>query len=81
MRTTINLSDDVLERAREIADKKGKPLRYIINEALRVGLTIEEQPLKKKKYHTQPLDMGLKPGYNLDNIQELLSRLEGESSR
>jgi len=40
-----------------------------------------EQPAKQRRYKTKPHKMGLRQGRNLDNIQELLARIEGEDSR
>lgn len=81
MRTTLSVDDDVMERARAIAAKLSKPFKTIINDALRAGLDLVEQPAKKRRYKTKPLKMGLRQGRNLDNIQELLAQIEGEDSR
>jgi hypothetical protein len=81
MRTTITIDDDVLERARGLAAKLRTPFKTVINEALRSGLDHVEGPAKRKAYKTEPSAMGLKPGRNLDNIQELLSQIEGEDVR
>lgn len=80
MRTTIHIHDDVLQRAKELAQKKRKSLRYIINEALRSGLEVKEREQHSQKYQTQGRDLGLRPGINLDNVQELLSRLDEEDN-
>jgi hypothetical protein len=81
MRTTITIDDDVLERARALAAKLRTPFKSVINEALRSGLDQVERPTEQKPYKTRPHAMGLKPGRNLDNIQELLSQVEGEDAR
>jgi hypothetical protein len=81
MRTTISIDDDVIERARMISAKLSTPFKTVINEALRAGLDQVEQPTKQRRYKTKPRPMGLKPGRNLDNIQELLAQMEGEESR
>ncbi|MDQ7784900.1 MAG: DUF2191 domain-containing protein [Desulfomonilaceae bacterium] len=81
MRTTLTIDDDVIERARAVAAKLGRPFRTIVNEALRAGLDHVEQPAKQRPYKTRPHAMGLRPGRNLDNIQELLAQVEGEDSR
>ena len=81
MRTTLRIDDDVLERARAVAAKLGVPFRLVVNEALRAGLDRVEQPAKQRRYTTEPRAMGLRPGRDLDNIQELLARVEGEESR
>jgi len=81
MRTTLVIDDDVLDQARVLASKRRVPFRSVVNEALRAGLSIVEAPGKQKKYRTTPRPMGLRPGRNLDNIQDLLAQIEGESSR
>lgn len=81
MRTTINIDSDVLDKAKEVAAKHQTPFRQVVNEALRVGLKAFEEPLLKRPYSTQPHNMGLKAGRNLDNIQELLAQIEGEDHR
>lgn len=81
MRTTLNIDGDVLDRARDTARKLDKPFRAVINDALRKGLAQIEQPAKKRKYTTKSHRLGLKEGYDLNNIQELLSRIDGEDAR
>ena len=81
MRTTLTLDDDVLERARVLSAKLRTPFKRVINEALRSGLDHVERPAEQKLYKTEPHTMGLRPGRNLDNIQELLAQVEGEDAR
>ena len=81
MRTTISIEDDVLERARVIAKKLDTPFKDVVNEALRSGLDQVEQPAKQRVYKMKPHKMGLLPGHNIDNIQELLAQIEGEDHR
>jgi hypothetical protein len=81
MRTTLTIADDVLERARAVSAKLGRPFKAIINEALRAGLDQVEKPAKQRHYRTNPHKMGLHQGRNLDNIQELLAQIEGEDFR
>lgn len=78
MRTTLNLDIDVLDKAQFYSEKMGRPFRVIINEALREGLKKLNFFSRKKAYKTRPHKMGLKPGFSLDNIEELLSQSEGE---
>ena len=81
MRTTLSLDDDVLDRARLIAAKLRKPLRAVINEALRTGLTGLEDGARQRRYVTEPHAMGLREGYDLDNVQELIAQIEAETAR
>ncbi len=81
MRTTVTIDDDVLDRAREISKRSGRPFRQVINEALRHGLSVAEQPFRSRDYHTEARPLHRRAGYSLDNIQELLSEIDGEQSR
>ena len=81
MRTTLTIEDDVLDRAKSVATRLHAPFRQIVNEALRAGLETVEAPAKRRTYRTRPHKMGLRTGRNLDNIQELLTHVEGEDFR
>jgi hypothetical protein len=81
MRTTLSLDEDVLQKARNVATRMRVPFKTVVNEALRVGLGEVEKPAKQRRYKTVPHDMGLRGGFNLDNVQEVLAQAEGESSR
>ena len=81
MRTTITIDDDVLDRARKVANRLHTSFRSVVNEALRTGIERVEKPAKRHRYRTTPHAMGLRRGYNLNNIQELLAQTEGEDFR
>ena len=48
------------------------------NEALRAGLERIGDVSGRRPYRTVPHDMGLREGLSPDNVQELLSQLEGD---
>lgn len=81
MRTTLAIDDDILDRARSVAEQMGAPFRRVVNEALRAGLKTVAEPVKTRAYHTRPHKLGLKAGRSLDNIQELIAQIEGEGHR
>ncbi|MYE23748.1 MAG: DUF2191 domain-containing protein [Gammaproteobacteria bacterium] len=81
MRTTLTLDDDVLESARLLAAETRKPFKTVVNEALREGLNGLKKGVRQRPYVTTPRAMGLRPGHDLDNIQELIAQVEGESAR
>ncbi len=81
MRTTITIEDDVIQKARRVSAKLKRPFRSVVNTALRIGLEKTESSARNKPYKTNPHPMGLKPGYNIDNIQELLEQIEDEKSK
>lgn len=71
----------MLDEARSISTRMRRPFRSVVNEALRVGLKAVAHPASQAAFRTQPHRMGLKEGLVLDNIQELLAQIEGESAR
>ena len=81
MRTTLSIDDDVLERARALATRLGRPLKAVVNEALRTGLDRVELPARQRPYKTGGHEMGLRADYTLDNVQELLAQIDGEDVR
>ena len=81
MRTTLTIEDDVLDKAKSVAERQHISFRKIINEALRAGLKKVEAPAQRTPYRTNPRKMGVKQGRNLDNIQELLAQVEQEDFR
>lgn len=76
---TITLDDDVAARLDEAARRAGTPVEEVASEALRRALpAAEEKPLERKPYVFPPgPKLRLRPGFNIDNIQELLDQLEG----
>jgi hypothetical protein len=81
MRTTLKIDQDVLDKARQLAGRLHVPLRSVVNSALRAGLNEVEKPAVSRPYNTTPHDMGIKRGFSLDNIQDLLAQAEGENAR
>ena len=78
MRTTLTLDPDVAAKARKGAARLHKPFKEVINAALRVGLDAILTPAPAKPYRTNPLPLGLRQGFNYDNVSELIAAAEGE---
>jgi hypothetical protein len=78
MRTTLTLDPDVAAKVQRGAKKLCKPLKEVINDALRIGLDSVLNPPASRPYCTEPRPMGLRQGFSYDNIAELLARAEGE---
>jgi len=81
MRTTLNLDGDVLDRARNLASQLGKPFRFIINEAMRSGLNTLDKTRSSKIYRMPSRNMGLRSGVSLENVGELLEKIEEHEKR
>jgi hypothetical protein len=78
MRTTLTLDPDVAAKAKQGAARLGKPLKEVINAALRLGLDQVLKPPLAKPYQTKARPLGLRRGFSYDNIGEMLARAEGE---
>ena len=81
MRTTLHLDGDVLDQARDMAQKMRRPFRQVVNEAMRSGLQFLGKKSACKTYRMPVREMGLRPGVNLDNIGELLGQLDEEEAQ
>lgn len=46
MKTTLDLKDELLARAKQLAKASGKPLRAIVEDGLRATLAAEEQTVR-----------------------------------
>jgi hypothetical protein len=82
MRTTLTLDDDVVARLRSIVNGRRRPLKAVVNEALRAGLAAIEQGAPPRKTHrTTGFDLGPSLIGSLDDIEEVISRVEGEQHK
>lgn len=82
MRTTLTIDDDVaaeLERLRRARNAKFKEL---VNEALRLGLRdMTVSPKKSKPFRTKSFDCGRLLIDNVDNVWDVIERIEDEKFR
>lgn len=82
MRTTLTLEKDVAARLRQLARRQGRPLKVVVNEALRAGLAAVERPASRPApFRTTGFDLGPSLVGSLDNIGEVIARVEGEAHR
>ena len=78
MRTTLTLEPDVAQQLRrQIADKR-LPLKRIVNDALRAGLSQTSKREKVARFTVEPHSFGFKPGIDRDKLGQLLDELEVE---
>jgi hypothetical protein len=77
MRTTLTLDEDVVIRLKAAA--RNRPFKTVVNEALRAGLrALERRAPARKPYRTRGFNLGPSLVGSLDNVEEVLSRVEGE---
>ena len=79
MRTTVTLDEDVAVLLKRLAKRREAPLTQVLNEALRRGLEALVRPLvSTEPYRVRPWHLGASLLGSLDNVEEVLSRVEGE---
>jgi hypothetical protein len=76
VRTTLTIDEDVARLLEREQRRSGKSFKQVINDFLRLGLTVK-QPLKKP-FKVTPINLGL-PHY--DKVEDLLDYLEGPDHR
>lgn len=82
MRTTITLDDDVTARLERERRKRRVSFKVLINEMLRAGLDSRQAAqLSREPFRTRGFELGPSLIGSLDNIEEVLSRSEGEDHR
>jgi len=78
MRTTLTLDEDVAAKLKAEQRRAGRTFREVVNEALRQGLASQRVTAKRRSFEITASDLGdLKPGLSLDNVAELIERVEG----
>jgi hypothetical protein len=78
MRTTLTLDDDVAARLMHAVKTGRRPLKAVVNEALRAGLAATEKRAPARTFRTAGFDLGPSLVGSLDDIEEVLARVEGE---
>lgn len=78
MRTTLTLDDDILKAARRLAGEQGRPLKDVINEALRHGLALGQTRRRPPyTFRLRTVEGRLLPGVDLadrDKLFDLMDR-------
>lgn len=78
----MTLDDDVAAKLKSRARRSGRPFREVVNDALRTGLAERPGASTRAPFVVKARDFGaLRPGLGLDNIGELLERIEGTQHR
>jgi hypothetical protein len=79
MRTTLTLDEDVAAELKRLARKTGRPLKELVNDALRVGLHSRKAPAGRP-YRLEPVSLGgVRAGVDLDRALRLADALDDEA--
>lgn len=80
MRTTLTLEDDVLRLAKQRAGELDRPLKDIINDALRLGLTIGRDRREPYTFRLHTVKGRVLPAVDLTDRDKLFDVMEGQES-
>ena len=58
MRTTLTLDERIAKALKDTAHRTGRPLKQVVNEALRAGLAAGQVPAKARAYRVQTAALG-----------------------
>jgi len=81
MRTTVDISDDLMIELKRISAERRRPLKELIEDAIRSSLAKRGEPHRQEE-STRVLTYrgrGVQRGVNLDSMRELLDVMEGPS--
>jgi hypothetical protein len=81
MRTTLTLDKDVAARLEQIVRRRKRPFKTVVNDALRAGLAIIDQPAARRPFRTIGFDLGPSLVGSLDDMEGVLARVDGEAHR
>lgn len=82
MRTTLTLDDEVVMGIKRIRKKRpDASFKEIVNQLMKKGLAAEGESVKVPFKIRALSDAVPKPGLNFDNIQALLSQVEGDDRK
>jgi hypothetical protein len=76
MRTTLTLEQDVAARLKSEVRRTGKPLKVVVNEALKRGLGLAGKQVRAPRFEVQPHAFGVLPGVDLDRLNQLVDELD-----
>ncbi len=80
MRTTLTLDEDVGERLRETAHRERKPLRAVVNEALRLGLGLRARAVMEvEPFEVRTFRSSFVGGIDEGRLNQLADQLEAEA--
>jgi len=70
------LEPDVTRLLKTEMRRSGASLKTVVNRYLRIGL-MKSEGKQRKPFVVHPRPLGLRPGMNYDNVEDLLETLEG----
>jgi len=78
MRTTLDINDATLRLLRERARAAGRPFKEVVEESLRLGLSVMDRRAGAKPFQVEAHDLCLKPGFRGTSLNQLYDQMESE---
>ena len=79
MRTTVDINDAILRDLKDLAKKNGYSFRAATEEILLLGLAQKSKKNKTRRFVVIPHELGLKPGFQNQSMNQLYDQLEAEN--
>jgi len=80
-RVTLSLDDDLAAELQKAADQSGHSLERALNDSLRAAMRPRLVRTPAKPFEVRAKALHARPGFNLDDIEELLEQAEGLTHR
>ena len=81
MRTTLTLEEDVAARLKAEMQSSGQSFKETVNYFLRLGLHARERAQPVRPFVVKARELNPRPGFDFDNVAELLEQAEGPRYR
>jgi hypothetical protein len=79
VRTTLTLDPDIIAKLKAEIRKSGLSFKEAVNRFLRLGLNSKRATKSSKPFVVKAQALGVREGFNYDNIGDLLDQAEGPS--
>jgi hypothetical protein len=79
VRTTLTLDPDVARLLDEEVHRQRRPLKQVVNDALRRGLAPQPGPARRRRFRVRAHATRLRPGIDITSLNRLVDELEDDA--
>ena len=81
VRTTLTLDEDVAAKLKIEVRRSGRPFKQVVNDLLRLALSSRQSSSRVPPFEVRTRDLGLRAGFDFDDVSELIEQVEGPFHR
>jgi hypothetical protein len=81
VRVTLSLDDELAAELQKVASQTGRSLEEVLTTSVRASIATPRPPAASKPFEVRAKALHARPGFNFDNIEELLEQAEGPTHR